>query len=224
MFTTRSIGRPVQVIEYEFIYLAFIPPIYPPKMLLKFPGVSRWLKSTRSCPIPPRLEIRRLARNRHRRLGRVIARRTSQDSGGRFRGKVTSPISPGTLQELPSMESVQRTDGVHARDHGYVFEVPASPAPVLNQAEPLVAMGRFEHEAVAVDPVSGAVYQAEDKWDGLIYRYLPDRLRGARFYLPSERGYERHISDRMARWRAAIEDAERGADRDGEESEGGTGA
>ena len=34
-------------------------------------------------------------------------------------------------------------------------------------------MGRFNHEAVAVDPVSGIVYQTEDTGDSLIYRYLP---------------------------------------------------
>jgi secreted PhoX family phosphatase len=40
-------------------------------------------------------------------------------------------------------------------------------------------MGRFKHEAVAVDPASGAVYLTEDRHDGCIYRYLPkvaDRL------------------------------------------------
>jgi hypothetical protein len=34
-------------------------------------------------------------------------------------------------------------------------------------------MGRFNHEAVAVDPRSGIVYQTEDRNEGLIYRYIP---------------------------------------------------
>jgi secreted PhoX family phosphatase len=34
-------------------------------------------------------------------------------------------------------------------------------------------MGRFNHEAVAVDPSSGIVYQTEDRGDGLIYRFIP---------------------------------------------------
>ncbi|MEM7682945.1 MAG: alkaline phosphatase PhoX [Planctomycetota bacterium] len=59
------------------------------------------------------------------------------------------------------------------KDHGYCFEVPASAtgpvAPV-----PLKAMGRFTHEAVAVDPASGAVYLTEDLHDGCFYRFLPD--------------------------------------------------
>ncbi|MCA3738011.1 MAG: DUF839 domain-containing protein [Phenylobacterium sp.] len=56
--------------------------------------------------------------------------------------------------------------------HGWIFEVPASAtgpvAPV-----PLVAMGRFRHEAAAVDPGSGTVYLTEDRDDGLLYRFLP---------------------------------------------------
>jgi len=36
-------------------------------------------------------------------------------------------------------------------------------------------MGRFVHEAVAVDPRTGIVYQTEDREDGLIYRYLPTK-------------------------------------------------
>ncbi|MEM7225065.1 MAG: alkaline phosphatase PhoX [Pseudomonadota bacterium] len=59
-------------------------------------------------------------------------------------------------------------------DHGFVFEVPgAQPA----SAVPLTAMGRFVHEAVAVDPTSGIIYQTED--DGLsgFYRFLPQNPR-----------------------------------------------
>lgn len=36
-------------------------------------------------------------------------------------------------------------------------------------------MGRFNHEAVSVDPATGIVYQTEDASDGLIYRYIPTR-------------------------------------------------
>ena len=34
-------------------------------------------------------------------------------------------------------------------------------------------MGRFNHEAVAVDPKTGIVYETEDRDDGLIYRFIP---------------------------------------------------
>lgn len=58
------------------------------------------------------------------------------------------------------------------REHGYVFEVPAR-ASGLVRAEPLKAMGRFDHEAVAVDPRTGIVYLTEDKVDSLFYRFIP---------------------------------------------------
>lgn len=61
------------------------------------------------------------------------------------------------------------------KDHGYNFEVPASADISLTPAVPLKAMGRFRHEAVAVDPHSGIVYQTEDLEDGLIYRFFPDQ-------------------------------------------------
>lgn len=36
------------------------------------------------------------------------------------------------------------------------------------------ALGRFQHEAVAVDPVAGVLYLTEDQTDGLLYRFRPD--------------------------------------------------
>lgn len=56
--------------------------------------------------------------------------------------------------------------------HGWVFEVPAA-ARGLARPRPLTAMGRFRHEAVAVDPATGIVYQTEDRDDGLFYRFIP---------------------------------------------------
>jgi secreted PhoX family phosphatase len=58
------------------------------------------------------------------------------------------------------------------REHGYNFEVPAA-ASGLVEPLPLAAMGRFNHEAVAVDTRTGAVYQTEDRSDSLLYRFLP---------------------------------------------------
>ncbi len=59
-----------------------------------------------------------------------------------------------------------------AQPHGFVFEVP-SRASGLVEAVPLKAMGRFDHEAVCVDPRTGIVYLTEDKVDGLFYRFIP---------------------------------------------------
>lgn len=57
--------------------------------------------------------------------------------------------------------------------HGWVFEVPAA-APGMVAPVPLKAMGRFRHEAAAVDPDTGIVYQTEDQDDGLFYRFIPN--------------------------------------------------
>lgn len=57
--------------------------------------------------------------------------------------------------------------------HGYCFEVPASVTPSLVKPEPIIPMGRFNHEAVAVDPHTGIVYMTEDRNDGAIYRFIP---------------------------------------------------
>jgi uncharacterized protein len=64
--------------------------------------------------------------------------------------------------------------GGFKKPHGYCFEVPAKAdgtvAPV-----PLKAMGRFIHEAVAVDKKSGIVYLTEDNNPAGFYRFLPNR-------------------------------------------------
>ena len=57
--------------------------------------------------------------------------------------------------------------------HGWAFEVPVTSEPSLTKPVPLKELGRFRHEAIAVDPVSGVVYETEDRGDGLIYRFLP---------------------------------------------------
>jgi len=71
-------------------------------------------------------------------------------------------------------ETILVEDEIRARDHGYNFEVPATADGGVAKPVPLRAMGRFTHEAVAVDPRSGVVYQTEDVQDGLIYRFIPD--------------------------------------------------
>ena len=57
-----------------------------------------------------------------------------------------------------------------SRAHGYIFEVPTT---ATATAEPLKAMGRFVHEAVAVDPDSGIVYETEDRKRSGFYRFVP---------------------------------------------------
>lgn len=58
--------------------------------------------------------------------------------------------------------------------HGYVFEVPVD-RQQAEKTEPLVALGRFVHEAVAVDPHTGIIYETEDQFEAGFYRFLPNR-------------------------------------------------
>jgi secreted PhoX family phosphatase len=71
-------------------------------------------------------------------------------------------------------EWTQRADATHLRDHGYAFEVPATSEIMLCEPRPLKAMGRFNREAVAVDPTTGIVYQTEDRQDSAFYRFIPN--------------------------------------------------
>lgn len=59
--------------------------------------------------------------------------------------------------------------------HGWCFEVKATPDQGLQKPVPLKALGRFRHEAVAYDPVTGFLYLTEDRTDGLLYRFIPAR-------------------------------------------------
>jgi len=70
-------------------------------------------------------------------------------------------------------ENTSVADDKLEQNHGYNFEVPASATPNLTAPIPIKGMGRFNHEAVCVDPRTGIVYQTEDRGDGLIYRYIP---------------------------------------------------
>lgn len=55
--------------------------------------------------------------------------------------------------------------------HGYIFEVPADG---IGDPTPLRAMGRFSHEAVAIDPATGYVYETEDAGASSgFYRFVP---------------------------------------------------
>ena len=73
-----------------------------------------------------------------------------------------------------------RGDGFE-RPHGYIFEVPVDATGPVDPV-PLTAMGRFVHEAVAVDPETGIVYETEDTWyvpivpnrpGAGLYRFIP---------------------------------------------------
>ncbi|MCA1625077.1 MAG: PhoX family protein [Acidobacteria bacterium] len=65
-------------------------------------------------------------------------------------------------------------EGGFLKPHGYCFEVSASANNNLPPT-PLKAMGRFVHEAIAIDKKSGTVYLTEDNGKAGFYRFLPKR-------------------------------------------------
>ena len=56
------------------------------------------------------------------------------------------------------------------QEHGWIFEVSAD---ADTRPVPYKAMGRFVHEAVAIDPETGIVYETEDQGTAGFYRFTP---------------------------------------------------
>lgn len=74
---------------------------------------------------------------------------------------------------LTCEETMQDATPLGGKKHGYVFECSIDPNETTG--EPIVGMGRFSHEAVAVDPVTGYVYETEDLRNASgFYRYKPN--------------------------------------------------
>ncbi|MFE9886602.1 alkaline phosphatase PhoX [Streptomyces scopuliridis] len=89
------------------------------------------------------------------------------------------PTPWGTWLTCEETEDRAGTNG-YTKDHGFIFEVDGAD-PFRTGAVPLTAMGRFQHEAIAIDPGTGIVYETEDAFDrpfGLFYRFLPQKPHG----------------------------------------------
>lgn len=76
-------------------------------------------------------------------------------------------------------ETITNVSGLRT-PHGWNFEVDPLDAKRNTKPTPLKAMGRFAHEAIAVDPKTGAVYETEDASGpfGLLYRFVPNAPLG----------------------------------------------
>ena len=141
----------------------------------------------------------RLVRNHELRDGTAFAPRPLYDPNGGG-GTTTLDFDPATGQLVGAHASLTGTavncaggptpwgswltceetvlgpggDPGYELPHGYIFEVPADGTAEAS-AEPYRAMGRFVHEAVAVDPATGIVYETEDRRASGLYRFLPNQ-------------------------------------------------
>jgi hypothetical protein len=70
-------------------------------------------------------------------------------------------------------ETTLGTKAGFGKEHGYCFEVSAKADGKENNPIPLKSLGRFVHEAIAVDPRTGVVYLTEDRGSAGFYRFIP---------------------------------------------------
>jgi secreted PhoX family phosphatase len=95
---------------------------------------------------------------------------------------------------LTCEETVVGPDSGYKKPHGYVFEVD----PARDKAVPTLPfkkLGRFLHEAGAIDPSTGVVFMTEDEGPDGFYRFVPDepgKLRSGVLQMLRVRGRTRY--------------------------------
>ena len=117
----------------------------------------------------------RIVRNHERGAGTAFATGMTYDAGalvgahaslaGTIRNCAGGPTPWGSW-----LSCEETTDVVGGKRHGYVFEVPADGT---SDGAPLTGLGRYSHEAAAIDPATGYVYLTEDATPSGLYRFVP---------------------------------------------------
>ncbi|WP_026291783.1 alkaline phosphatase PhoX [Marinobacterium rhizophilum] len=104
------------------------------------------------------------------RNGRVVKDYVSL--GGTIRNCAGGETPWGSWISCEENMTTPSSDDRATVKHGYNFEVPSMAGEAVEPV-PLKDMGRMNHEAIAVDPQTGYVYETEDRGDSAFYRFVP---------------------------------------------------
>ncbi len=77
------------------------------------------------------------------------------------------------------------------RDRGLVWECDVTGS----HTQVHRALGRFQHEGVAVDPLLGDLYMTEDVGDGRLYKFVPEQFSGTAEDLKTGQLYVAHVDE-----------------------------
>lgn len=80
---------------------------------------------------------------------------------------------------LTNEETLTNAVSSTGKKHGYIFEVPADTSLTAANPNPIVDMGRMNHEASALDTQTGYWYLTEDQGSAnTLYRFIPHNVNG----------------------------------------------